>query len=204
MTGARGGQLSGAQCPCMPAPESHPQWVCLLLLPFPACKGCFRNPALCSHHWLASWLVGAQPASLHRSQNPSTHALAGKVPHRSKVSACMLTVSLKHHARTSAQTDCSMACLHTVQATHACDPCPARCCRCMTEESQIRKIEVVHKTPVMFYRPKQPSGGNYLKVPFLHLTRVVMSALTMSANGMPCGLHGPSALPTSSPSRGQK
>ena len=42
----------------------------------------------------------------------------------------------------------------------------------MTEESQIKRIEVVHKTPVMFYRPNQPSGGNYLKVPFCHYSEV--------------------------------
>ncbi len=38
-------------------------------------------------------------------------------------------------------------------------------CRGMTQESQIERIEVVHKTPVMFYRPNQPLGGHYLKVP---------------------------------------
>ncbi len=43
--------------------------------------------------------------------------------------------------------------------------CSATWRRCMTEESQVKRIEVVHKTPVMFYRPNQPSGGNYLKVP---------------------------------------
>ena len=36
--------------------------------------------------------------------------------------------------------------------------------RHMTQESRIERVETVHKTPIMFYRPKQPSGGNYLKV----------------------------------------
>lgn len=37
--------------------------------------------------------------------------------------------------------------------------------RHMAQESRIERVETVHKTPIMFYRPNQPSGGNYLKVP---------------------------------------
>lgn len=48
--GASGGQLSGAQCPCMPAPEGHPEWVCTLLhvtLHPVACSYTFRDLQQC-------------------------------------------------------------------------------------------------------------------------------------------------------------
>lgn len=34
----------------------------------------------------------------------------------------------------------------------------------MEQDGEIKAIESVHKTPIMFYRPNQPAGGNYLKV----------------------------------------
>ena len=34
----------------------------------------------------------------------------------------------------------------------------------MAEESKIERIETVHKKPIMYYRPNQPDGGDYLKV----------------------------------------
>ena len=61
--------------------------------------------------------------------------------------------------------------LLTADALNVYQACCANWYRCMTEESQIKRIEAVHKTPVMFYRPNQPSGGSYLKVPFSHHIR---------------------------------
>ena len=34
----------------------------------------------------------------------------------------------------------------------------------MAEESKIERIETVHKKPIMYYRPNQPDGSDYLKV----------------------------------------
>lgn len=36
--------------------------------------------------------------------------------------------------------------------------------RPMAEESKIERIETVHKKPIMYYRPNQPDGGDYVKV----------------------------------------
>ena len=76
--------------------------------------------------------------------------------------------------------------------------CSALNCRGMTQETQIERIEVVHKTPVMFYRPNQPSGGHYLKVPAPQLSALqcCFHNLDTSASSLAIAQNGPLVLCT--------
>lgn len=38
------------------------------------------------------------------------------------------------------------------------------CCRLLSPDCRIQSIEAVHKTPIMFFRPNEPSGGGYIQV----------------------------------------
>ena len=36
-------------------------------------------------------------------------------------------------------------------------------CRRMPPDCQIQRIQLLHRTPIMFYRPQEPGGGTYLQ-----------------------------------------
>ncbi len=37
-------------------------------------------------------------------------------------------------------------------------------CRHLSPDCNIQSVELVHRTPIMFFRPNEPAGGSYIKV----------------------------------------
>jgi len=59
------------------------------------------------------------------------------------------------------------------------------CCSLLSPDCRIQNIEAVHKTPIMFFRPNEPSGGGYIQVnledAFSSITLLGHCALTIHA-----------------------
>ncbi|KAK9916419.1 hypothetical protein WJX75_002409 [Coccomyxa subellipsoidea] len=63
------------------------------------------------------------------------------------------------------------ACKHMQQAVN----------RYMSPDCHVQKIEAVHKTPIMFYRPDEPAGGAYIQFFFKPGTNVKKAAASISS-----------------------